>query len=106
MPSQKRFPFPESLLSVAVILVSADFMASEFISEYELPQLLSRAEAGGTTILPVNVAPSLFSGSGLDIFQAINPPTRPLISMTVPEQEETLVRLATTIRDRLLAERR
>jgi TIR domain len=92
--------------TVAVILISADFMASEFISEYELPQLLSRAESGGTTILPVIAAPSLFIGSGLDVFQAINSPSKPLISMTVSEQEEALVKLATTIRNKLLAENR
>ena len=90
--------------TVAVILVSADFLASEFISEYELPQLLSRAQVGGTTILPVIVAPSLFVGSGLDAFQTINPSSKPLISITVSEQEEILVKLATTIRNKLLAE--
>jgi hypothetical protein len=92
--------------TVAVVFLSADFLASEFISEYELPQLLSRAEVGGTAILPVNVSPCLFTGSGLDVFQAINPPNKPLTSMTISEQEETFVKLAMTIRNKLLSERR
>jgi hypothetical protein len=87
--------------TVAVILISADFLASDFISEYELPQILSRAESGGTSILPVIVAPCLFDGSGLDVFQTINPPHSPLAAMASVEQEETLVNLAIAIQKRL-----
>jgi hypothetical protein len=49
--------------TAAVVLVSADFLASEFISEYELPTLLLRAKASGTIILPLIVAPCYYVGS-------------------------------------------
>ena len=66
------------LATVAVVLASADFLASDFISEYELPQILSQAEDGGTTIIPIIIAPCMFETSGLNEFQSINSPDQPL----------------------------
>jgi len=39
--------------AVAVLLVSADFLSSEFILEIEVPYLLERRTAGALTIIPV-----------------------------------------------------
>ena len=38
---------------MAILLISADFLASDFVAESELPVLLAAAEGHGTTILPV-----------------------------------------------------
>jgi hypothetical protein len=83
---------------VAVLLISADFFASDFIDETELPPLLAAAQAKGVRILPVILSASRFARDpSLARFQAVNPPDRPLIKMPRDEQEEVLDRLAQTI---------
>jgi hypothetical protein len=45
---------------IAILLVSADFLASKFIAENELPPLLFAAKAGGARILPIILSPCGF----------------------------------------------
>ncbi len=83
---------------VAVLLISADFFASDFIDETELPPLLDAAKAKGVRILPVILSASRFARNpSLARFQAVNPPDRPLNEMPPAEQEKVLDRLAQTI---------
>jgi nucleoside 2-deoxyribosyltransferase len=83
---------------VAVLLISADFLASEFIHTNELPPLLAAAEAEGTKVLPVIVSPSRFEKiKNLSQFQAVNSPSQPLIKMNRNQQEELLVRVTEAI---------
>jgi hypothetical protein len=83
---------------VAVLLISADFFASDFIDETELPPLLEAAKAKGVRILPVILSASRFARNpDLALFQAFNPPNRPLDAMPQAEQESVLDRLAQTI---------
>jgi hypothetical protein len=83
---------------VAVLLISADFFASDFIDETELPPLLDAAKAKGVRILPVILSASRFARNpNLARFQAVNPPDRPLDGMPRVEQEKVLDRLAHTI---------
>lgn len=89
---------------VAVLLISGNFLASDFIAEHELPTLLSHVKAGGTTILPVILSPSLFTSTKLGEFQSINPPNRPVSGMTHPKQEEIFVKVAQVIIERFRAE--
>ncbi len=89
---------------VAVLLISADFLASDFIAEHELPTLLSRAKAGGSTIIPVILSPSLYSSTGLGKFQSINSPEQPISNMTFSKQEQVFVKVAQTVMKRFIAE--
>jgi len=85
---------------VAVLLVSADFLASDFIQDEELPSLLEAAEQAGATILPLVVAPCLFIDTpGLARFQALNDPAKPLSGLTKPRQEAVLRDAAKAILD-------
>lgn len=80
---------------VAVLLISADFLASEFIANNELPPLLVAAEAEGTRIIPVIVKPSRFvRDDRLSRFQALNDPKLPVIRMSEAEREELYAKLA------------
>lgn len=84
--------------SIAVLLISADFLASDFIIDQELPRLLAGAASRGTIIMPVIVAPSLFETmSSLSRFQATNPPSRPLSAMRASERDTVLADLAREI---------
>jgi hypothetical protein len=83
---------------VAILLVSTDFLASEFIRTDELPPLLKAAKNDGATILPLILKPCLFDmHPSLAEFQAVNDPTRPLSKLRKNEQDEMLVALANRI---------
>ena len=87
-----------SSASVAILLISADFLSSEFIASNELPPLLEAAEKEGALILPIILSPSLFTDiPSLSRFQSVNPPDRPLIDMTKGEQEKYFVKAAKSI---------
>lgn len=79
---------------VAIILVSADFLASEFIANNELPQLISVAENEGAALLAVILKPCLFEDmEHLSQFQAMNAPTNPVISMNEVAREALYVNI-------------
>jgi TIR domain-containing protein/caspase domain-containing protein len=87
---------------VAILLVSADFLASNFIENEELPPLLAKAEQKGTVILPVILTACLFSETkSLSRYMTVNPPSEPLDSLNESERNEVWVRLARTILDHL-----
>ena len=84
---------------IGVLLISADFMASDFIATDELPPLLAAAQDKGLTILSLIVGPSQFEHTPeLSRFQAVNPPSQPLIGLSKVERETVLLNLANRIR--------
>lgn len=81
--------------AVAILLVSADFLASDFIAENELPPLLEAAEREGMKIMPVILKPCAFLDvQSISGFQAVNDPDRPLIALAESERERIWVQLA------------
>ena len=87
---------------VAVLLISADFLASDFIIENELPPLLQSAEAKGTLIIPVILKPCRFTREkNLQEFQAINQPDEPLSLVDENEREMVYDTIAQRIEDAL-----
>jgi hypothetical protein len=89
--------------AVAVLLVSADFLASQFIAENELPPLLKSAKTRGTVILPIILSPCGFDFSPLSQFQAANDPSKPLTIMNSHQKEELWDKVAKIIREAIIA---
>lgn len=88
--------------SVAILLISADFLASEFIAKNELPVLLDGAEKRGTRIIPVILKPSAFPRTAeLARFQAVNDPAKPLIRMSHAGREEIWDKVASIVLDNI-----
>src|SRR5271157_1138069 len=67
--------------NVAVMLVTKDFLASDFISDQELGPLLKEAERGGVQILWVRVRACSYAETPLGNYQALIPPNKPLAEM-------------------------
>ena len=86
---------------VALLLVSMDFLASEFVTNSELPQLLTAAAEEGLRILWVPLRPSLVTVTPIYAYQGLGDPGRPLARMDPVEQEEALVEIALAIQKAL-----
>jgi hypothetical protein len=90
-----------SRTKVAVLMISTDFLSSDFITKQELPPLLAAAQSEGVEILPVIVKPSAFGDievEPLSCYQAVNM-GRPLVKLKDDaEREEEFVRILQLIR--------
>ncbi|MCM3883112.1 TIR domain-containing protein [Frankia sp. R82] len=79
----------------AILLISADFLASDFIRRVELPALLTAAEGGGCRVVPILVRASAFSQTPeLSRFQHANPGGKTLASLSEEEAEQVLANVA------------
>ena len=83
--------------TIAICLVSASFMASDYIRGKELPPLFKKAKENGTKIIPLMVsACAVFEDSWLHNYYAANNPKKTLSECTDAEVER---RLANLMRD-------
>lgn len=84
---------------VAVFLISADFLASDFIARKEVIPLLRLAEQRGIKILCVIVRSCAFDDTELAQFQTINAPSNSLSNMTQGKRDEVWTRVAKLVKD-------
>jgi internalin A len=82
---------------VALLLVSARFLASDFIIDTELP-LLNAAQEDGLTILWVTVSRCMYQYTDLAEYQALNDPIRTLDSLTATKLNAEMVRICKQIK--------
>ncbi|HEX3531845.1 MAG TPA: toll/interleukin-1 receptor domain-containing protein [Thermoanaerobaculia bacterium] len=85
--------------TVAVLLVTKDFLASDFITRHELPVLLERARANQLRLAWVAVGHSGVAATDLWQFQAVNDPGRPLEMLSRAQRNKAMVAIAKRIAD-------
>ena len=89
---------------VALLLVSDDFLASEFVTNQELPPLLRAAEEEGLCILWVCLGPCFYEATPIHEYQAVLPPGEPLEALSPVQQKAALKTIAVAIRAALSSE--
>jgi hypothetical protein len=88
--------------AVAILLISADFLASDFIQNEELPPLLDSAQQDGVKILSFILKPCAFTSfTSLSKYQAVNDPEKSLISLNESQKEQLWANLALTTKEAL-----
>jgi hypothetical protein len=83
---------------VAVALVSASFLASEFVWRHEMPEILAAARQGKLRLLWAYLSPAGWEETELQDFQATHDTRRPLAALTPVEQDEALKGIAREIK--------
>jgi class 3 adenylate cyclase len=90
---------------VAVLIVSPNFLESEFIAHNELPPLLQAARARGVKILWIPVTASSYEETQIGDFQAALSPANPLDAMPEAQQHEAMVNVCRRIKAALQTDR-
>jgi hypothetical protein len=63
---------------IFLLLVSADFLASDFVWDRELPLILKRQQEGKATVIPIIIRPCLWIESPLANFQVLPSDGKPI----------------------------
>lgn len=96
---QEKIQDALSRAKVAVLLVSPDFLASEFIVTKELPELLNAQESMGVTVLWVPIRDALVEHTPIWRYQSVIAPNRSLSSLQGRKRDQALVTIARVILD-------
>jgi TIR domain len=86
---------------VAILLISADSLASDFIHNEEVLPLLEAARRDDVRVIPVFVGTGPYQGTGLEAIQWFNDPDTPLSSLPKSDREAELKRLCGEVRELL-----
>ena len=101
--------------NAAVLLISPDFLASDYIANNELPPLLKAAVDNGVKFFPILISPCSFSRTKfkypdsengphefkLSSILSANPPSKTLVEMNEGEQNRVLAKVAEQLADLL-----
>lgn len=83
---------------VAVLLVSADFLASDFVNNHELPELLKAANQDGLILLWILVRHCMVEETVFAQYQFANDLSKPLNTLSVAKREEELKKICGQIK--------
>jgi internalin A len=82
--------------------VSADFLASAYVTQNELPVMIAAAKSGGVRLLWVYISSAGWEETPLREFQATHDTKIPLDSRPKPEQNEILKSVAQQMKEAAL----
>ncbi|MBO3273146.1 hypothetical protein [Hymenobacter defluvii] len=82
---------------VAILLVSAAFLASTFIQEQELPRLLFKSRQRTCRVLWLVVEDCDWQTSPLQEIIALHDPAVPLATLPAAQQQDTLIQLRQSV---------
>jgi hypothetical protein len=85
---------------LAVLLVSQNFLTSEFIPSQELAPILEEAEREGVAMLWIAVSESTYEETAIERFQAVNDPRMPLDSLAPAELNRQLKEIYQKLKQR------
>ncbi|MBU7586169.1 MAG: TIR domain-containing protein, partial [Nostoc sp. TH1S01] len=89
---------------VAVLLVSPNFLASDFIADIELPYFIEGAKKEGVKILWIPISYSSYEETEIPKYLAAHKPTQPLNSLNEKnEQDKALVEICKQIKQAFLS---
>lgn len=92
---ERKIEFELSTCRAAVAIITANFVASSFITQKELPALVSRRRSSNFKIYSVFASPCAYTlFPEIAEFQGFNKPDAPLSGMTEHEQENIFAALA------------
>jgi internalin A len=84
---------------VAILLVSPNFIGSDFIYKHELPPLLNAAEQEGLTIIWIPISASSYRKTEIEKYQAAHPPNKPLDSLSKGERNQAWVKICEEVEE-------
>lgn len=87
-----------SRANVAVFLVSASFLASDFIARQEVPLVIEAAEKGDLEIVWIPVEACAYETSPVARYQAASDPAHPLSTLQRSEQDRVLAEISEHIK--------
>ena len=83
---------------IAILLVSNDFLASEFIKDKELPRILKKAKSDELAVMSIILSYCRFTeNKELSLYQSLNPPDTPMARLQKYKQELYLYKLTKDI---------
>jgi internalin A len=82
---------------VAVLLVSQNFLASDFIAKNELPPLLKAAQEEGLTVFWICLSSCLYEQTEIASYQAAHDPSKPLDKLSKPHRQAALSEICTRL---------
>lgn len=84
--------------SVAILLISADFLSSKFVLNTEVPQLLERRKTDGVSVVPILIAECDWQGVDWLAAMQFHADARPMLGCSEHEIEASFARVARDVR--------